>query len=226
MNYRYFSFNHRFNHRAARCGLSLMLYLGVAAGSVAMAATDNWQFKVFLDDKPVGTHQFTVIDQQGRIQVSGSARFNVTFLGFNAYSYQHNNREDWQGQCLQRITASTNDNGEQLSVSGQPGQAGFQVRSGDSNTTYPACVKSFAYWRLPFMRAAQLLNAQTGELVNVSLRSLGMSKVVASGAEVNAQRYQLTGKDIQIDLWYSPAGRWLALESLTAGGQRIRYQLQ
>ncbi|MEZ5534268.1 MAG: DUF6134 family protein [Thiolinea sp.] len=206
--------------------LSVLLYTGLAGAGTAMARTESWQFRVFLDDKPIGSHQFTVIDQGGRIQVSGNARFNVSFLGFNAYSYQHSNREEWQGQCLSRINASTNDNGDSLSVSGRSGQNGFQVRSGESTETYPACVKSFAYWRLPFMRSPQLLNAQTGELTAVSLRNTGTEKITVAGTEVNAQRYRLTGKDLQINLWYSPAGRWLGLESVLEGGKRLRYELQ
>jgi hypothetical protein len=42
---------------------------------------------------------------------------------------------------------------------------------------------------------------------------------------VHAQRYHLHGPEMEIDLWYSAQGDWLALESLTRKGRRVRYVL-
>ena len=41
-----------------------------------------------------------------------------------------------------------------------------------------------------------------------------------------AQRYALETRDFRIDLWYSPGKEWLALESRTDGGRKIRYLIQ
>jgi hypothetical protein len=42
---------------------------------------------------------------------------------------------------------------------------------------------------------------------------------------MSARRYALRGEKIAIDLWYSLDNDWLALESTTSGGRRVRYQI-
>jgi hypothetical protein len=45
------------------------------------------------------------------------------------------------------------------------------------------------------------------------------------GVTQAARQYRLTGSQLSIDLWYSSAGDWLALESITEGGRHLRYVL-
>lgn len=192
---------------------------------VQAANNDNWRFQVLLDDKPIGQHHFTVANNSGQTQVRNNARFDVKFLGFTAYTYQHNNIESWENNCLSSMQASTNDNGEQLMVKAQRNGNALSVNTGENDKTLMGCLRSFAYWSLPYMKSPQLLNSQTGELVKTQLQPMGAETITAGGQPVAAQRYRLTGKDIQIDLWYSAQNRWLGLESLK-DGRRIRYVLQ
>jgi hypothetical protein len=43
---------------------------------------------------------------------------------------------------------------------------------------------------------------------------------------VTAAGYRLTAGEVAIDVWYSPQRQWLALESITEGGRRLRYVAQ
>jgi len=45
------------------------------------------------------------------------------------------------------------------------------------------------------------------------------------GTPTPARRYRLETRDFLIELWYSAEREWLALDSITAGGQRLRYRL-
>ena len=38
-----------------------------------------------------------------------------------------------------------------------------------------------------------------------------------------ARRLVLEGPELRIDLWYSPDDDWLALESASKGGRKLRY---
>lgn len=204
------------------------LLLTTAVTTQAMAANDNWRFKVLLDGDPIGQHNFSVATNSGQIQVRNNASFAVKFLGFTAYTYQHNAAEQWQSHCLSRMQTSTNDNGEALKVNARRmanTNSGLTVNTGKTENTLPGCIRSFAYWNLAYMKSPQLLNAQTGELVRTQFKPMGSDTLTAAGQTVPAQRYRLTGKDIQIDLWYSNRNRWLGLESLK-DGKRIRYVLQ
>ncbi len=203
----------------------LTLFAAMATLPAQAAERDNWRFQVLLDGKPIGQHSFSLVSNNGTTQMKSNANFAVKILGFTAYSYQHNNTESWQGNCLSRIQASTNDNGEKLIVEGTQQNNGFTVKTIASNATLPACLKSFAYWNLSHLQSPQLLNSQTGELIPVRLQAMGNDNIMVGDKFTAAKRYRLTGKDLQIDLWYSMQNRWVGLESL-ADGKRIRYVLQ
>lgn len=203
----------------------LTLFTATTALPAEAAERDNWRFEVLLDGKPIGQHSFSLVENNGQTQVKTNANFAVKILGFTAYRYQHNNTETWQGACLSRMQASTNDNGEKLVVNGTRGNNNFTVKTAAASTALPVCLKSFAYWNLTHMQSPQLLNSQTGELVPVRLQAMGNDNIMAGGQFTPAKRYRLSGKKLQIDLWYSAQNRWIGLESL-ADGKRIRYALQ
>jgi hypothetical protein len=42
---------------------------------------------------------------------------------------------------------------------------------------------------------------------------------------VEAERYRLAATKFTVSLWYASDGRWLALESRTAQGHTLRYEM-
>lgn len=185
----------------------------------------EWRFSVYLDDSQIGYHHFRVAGAGGQRIVATDAKFNVKFLFFNVYRYQHQNREIWRDGCLHGLESSTDDNGESFRVAVKKRNQTFIVESGDGKRSITGCVKSFAYWDPSFLTADKLLNAQTGEYVDVAVKDLGSDQVTVKGNIVPARRYRLIASDLTIDLWYSPQRDWLALESRTDGG-RLRYRIQ
>lgn len=205
---------------------SVFLLCCSSAFNVANASSkdsNSWQFKVFLDGDEIGTHNFSVLDRGEFTEVYSDARFDVNFLFINIYSYQHNDVEHWRGQCLDRIEASTNDNGEEHKVSGKIDNDAFIVNTLEQQHRYKPCVKTFAYWDPMFLTESELLNSQTGEMIKVKNQFLGYESMIHKGQTIDAMRYRLSGEDLQIDLWYSEDNIWLALESLTEGGRIVRY---
>jgi hypothetical protein len=179
-----------------------------------------------LDDKKIGHHHFTRVQNGPNHLIKSSAQFDVKLLFITAYSYTHENSELWQGRCLARMTAVTNDNGEELFVKGSADDSGFVVKTPDDLLKLPECVMSFAYWDPAILNANKLLNAQTGEYIDVSVESYGRDLIDVNGELTPAQHYRLTGENLEIDLWYSTDNQWLALESTTEGGRRISYRIQ
>ena len=75
------------------------------------------------------------------------------------------------------------------------------------------------------LRQSRLLNAQTGKFEMVKVAASGEQTISVRGMAVAAKHYRLTGPKQPIDLWYSTADEWLALESTVSGGRRLRYSL-
>lgn len=213
--------------RYTRILSALLLFSLVLLGSQAKAASQaqEWRFKVYLDDKWIGYHNFRLTPRgNGSHTLDIDARFDVKFLFINAYSYRHQNTEQWQRQCLNSIRSSTNDNGKHFDVIGSTEGSRFYLDNGSERTSLSDCVMTFAYWDPAILGADRLLNAQTGEYVDVSVIPMGSERIAVRGQNVAANRYRLIADQAVIDLWYAENNfRWLALQSTTDSGRKLRY---
>jgi hypothetical protein len=206
-----------------------LLIILAAVGLVALAGEcrgdqpQEWRFKVFLQDKPIGRQVFRLSHEGNRARLLTEAAFDVKVLFFTAYTYRHRAEEIWEDGCLERIESTTDDNGERFRLLGQAAKAGFQVETASFHATLPACVRSFAYWNVDYLNAPKLLNSQTGEYLDVEVRPLGEETLEVDGTRLPARRYALEGPELRIDLWYSLDDDWLALQSVSKGGRKLRY---
>jgi len=214
----------------------ILLLFFISIFNVAYASTyaangidKNWQFKVYLDGDEIGFHNFSMVHKEQHQEIYSSARFDVKFLFFNAYSYRHDNVELWHGQCLNSINAVTDDNGEKYKVIGKIDNNAFIVNTSENQnekqSKYLPCIKTFAYWDPEFLNEKTLLNSQTGEMIEVESEFIGNETLRHKGEDVVARHYRLRGDNLQIDLWYSVDDSWLALESLTESGRVVRYAM-
>jgi hypothetical protein len=206
-----------------------------AAAAMLVCATlpcavhaEEWNFSVFLDDKPIGAHRFSVTGPAEARKVLSEAAFAVKLLGLTVYRYRHRAVEQWRGDCLRTLDASTDDDGEASRVRAEPAGDGLAVTvdSGTAAQTQPGCVMSFAYWNPAIQRQARLLNAQTGRHESVQVRPLGGGTLDVRGQRVAAMRWRIEGAAQPIDVWYSAEGEWLGLDSTVEGGRRLSYRLK
>jgi hypothetical protein len=195
----------------------------------SQAETDpvrHWRFAAYLDDSPIGFHEFSISrGKDGALEVISRAEFRVKILILEAYHYLHEAHEVWLGGCLGRLEARTDDNGEQSALAGEAAAGAFRLRAGTESRRIDGCVHSFAYWDRKLLEAGRLLNAQTGAYEPVELQPLGSETIRVRGVPTTAQRVALKLPRSRIDLWYSPQGEWLGLETATDSGRRIQYRL-
>jgi Family of unknown function (DUF6134) len=183
-------------------------------------ASGNWNFRVLLDGKPIGTHRFTLRTEGEQRLLNSLAAFEVKIFGLTAYRYRHEADEQWQADCLVALTSKTDDDGKALAVQAKKDGAALTVKSPQGADKLDGCVMSFAYWHPAMVKQSRLLNAQTGQYEKVKIEALGDDKVESQGKTVEARRWRITGPESPVELWYSPQGDWLALESKVSGGKR------
>jgi hypothetical protein len=200
---------------------ALLLSTGSA---VASPSQQTLRFKVFLDQSPIGEHNFELTAGDSGKRVVSRAEFDVKLLFFNAYRYRHESREQWRDGCLERIQATTDDNGTDYRVQGRRIADVLSLQVNGKSERLPACVSTFAYWEPDFLKRPVLLNPQTGELVDVKLEAQGWERKRFGGREVDARRYRLRADDLDISLWYTTEGDWIGLESDTGKGKMLRYE--
>ena len=201
-----------------------MLATGIVVDADTNAPDSKYLFKVFLDGKEIGTHKVELSDQAGKRQVTIEADFNVRIFFISVYRYRHSNNEVWSGQCLDRIEAATDANGENFFISSGQTVKGIRLDTQDGPRNLVGCVRSFAYWDLNLLQTEKLLNTQTGEYMSVELNEIGLEEQRIGDMNALLKKYQLVTEDGVIDLWYTSDNNWVALESKTSNGMTLRYE--
>ena len=208
----------------ARIGFFIGLFVIAFTVSASTEQTRLYNFKVFLEDKEIGNHRFTVTPAGEKIYVKSEANFDVKVLFISAYSYEHTSNEEWQGDCLRSIFATTDDNGDERFVHGQYDESHLLLSTPVGQQKLDGCVRTYAYWNPEYLSSNRLLNPQTGELEPVDVEVLGHTAIDVKGQTEQARHYRTSNDKYKIDLWYSDQHEWLALESTTENGSRLRYQ--
>ena len=214
-------------------GLGLLLLLPAwsvakTAGpsvSVAGSAVDAWRFRVYLDDREIGYHNF-YLQQSGDERVLHSeANFEFRLMFVRLFRYEHENTETWRGDCLRSIESRTDSNGEPFHVDGRAETGYFRVDGSAGQAKLPECVMSFAYWNPAFLGQGRLLNTQNGEFLDVEISPPVAEPLTVRGQPQPSFRYRLEAGELRLDVWYSANNEWLALESEVRGGRKLRYEL-
>jgi hypothetical protein len=184
----------------------------------------TWQFDVFVDDRYIGEHVFALSPEGDQWVLETQARFEVKILFFTAFRYEHDNTEIWDDRGLVSIAAQTDANGKEFIVEGERGSGVFRIATQDGENRLPEQIQTFAYWNPSILEANQLLNSQTGEYLPVKV-SKGETEILqVESQDIEARQFNLELEQGPITLWYSTTDqRWIALESLTEGGKRLRY---
>lgn len=195
--------------------------IGAAGGVDAV----EWNFDVYLDDREIGFHTFELDQVDGARVLRSEADFKVKILFLTAFRYEHNNREVWRDGCLTSIEARTNANGKQFNVKGAAENGRFTLESDQGPAPVGDCVGTFAYWDRKLLERDRLLNAQTGEYLDVQFKEQANTTYSLGQRDIEAERVYVTAKGIDIVLTYAGgSGEWLALESKLKNGRTLRYR--
>lgn len=208
--------------KTRRLSALMMLSLGL----VPLVQAKEWSFDVWLDKQKIGTHTFSLNNQQ----LQSRASFKVKLLFINAYRYQHQADERWQGACLSSLKAHTQENKTVTDVSGQMENGQFVVDENGEKQILPACIMTFAYWNPEILKQPRLLNPQNAEYLDVTVADEGVQTIKVKDQNIEAHQYRLNGRyrgkeKLKITLWYDQQQEWVALESITPEGYKIVYKL-
>ena len=185
--------------------------------------SDSWNFRVMLDDTPIGYHRVNIDRVDNTKTVHTRASFDVRILFIPVYSYEHETRERWEDNCLVDINSTTDDNGEDYFISSLKKEDRLAVETRNGTVSLGGCVRTFAYWDVDLLNSQRLLNTQTGEYEPVSVSDKGTGLLKIDDEQIEARHFRLVAADLTIDLWYTKDMHWLALESVTESGAVLRY---
>lgn len=205
---------------AGTLAITLALCLAAITTKVAAIESDialpaDISFDVWMDDRPLGSHDYRFSRKGDLLQVDSSARFNLKVLFVNVFRYNHDARELWQGPCLTALNSDTTTNGEQETL-----ELLFSVDE---------CAGTYAYWDRARLERPELTNAQTGKKEQALWSEPDAAPLPKPGKKKNnipaltgLTHYQLTTDSATFLLWYDKQGRCLAMQT-TNDGRTITY---
>jgi hypothetical protein len=207
--------------------LAALSLLAIATlAHAADAGTRVYAFKAFLDGKPIGEHRFTVVTEGASRRVTSDADFVVKFMGFSAYRYRHHAEEQWSGDCLASLVASTDDDGKPANVKLTKTGDANEIATAGGNSSVSGCLMTYAYWNPAMRSQARLLNPQTGKVDTVRIERVADGDVTVGGKPVHAIDWRVTGGEAPVDVWISEQGEWVGLDSVVSNGKhKLSYRL-
>lgn len=188
---------------------------GRATNDTRTIVPADLRFDVWMDDKPLGSHDYRFSLEGNLLQVDSSARFNVKVLFVNVFRYDHDARELWNGPCLSAVRSETTTNGEEETL--------------DLQFNADNCAGTYSYWDQLRLQRPELTNAQTGEKEPASWSEPAPAPLPAPSKKTKVdnppagiKHYQLTTASAIFLLWYDKHGRSLAMQT-TNDGRTITY---
>lgn len=193
-------------------------------GGWAPQPGDVIEFDVLRKGQPFGKHTVR-FEKTADSQLVARTLVNLRAgLGpVTLYRYTLDASEIWKDGKLVGISGTVNDDGKRGSVSASRKGADLAVNGTAFRGNAPAGAVPASHWNYIQTKSNQLLSTEDGEVIDVSVTRKGRERVQAGGTMIEANRYRLDS-DIDVDLWYDDAGRWVKL-AFSARGQEIEYVL-
>lgn len=205
--------------------LVALLLPAAAFADIEGDSVESWTFDVFLGDKVIGYHRFEASEIEDGWLVQSNAEFRVKVLFITAFDYEHSNSEVWNNGCLRSIDATTDSNGKRFEVQGRKDNGTFIVETNQESKTFQECVASFAYWNRELLTRERLLNAQTGEYLDVQSKKLAATSLEIGDREFTVEQIHLSARDTDIVVSYDmDSGQWLGLDSTLKNGRKLVYR--
>lgn len=205
---------------------------GIAASHSAAWAEDTASppaviaFDLIRKDDRIGTHRIRFTREGDALHVAIDVDIKVKFLFFTAFTYEHRVRETWRDGRLVALETTTVRNGDEARVTGRAVGQMFEVTAADGAVKrLPADILPTTYWHPRTRSADMLINSQTGEAMDVTIRpadtAIGLGP---PWGEVEARRFDISGQR-DWSLWYDPAGCLLSVSFTGKDGSVISYRL-
>jgi hypothetical protein len=219
------------------------------AAPVAFAADGPYpsriSYAVYREGQQIGRHNVT-FEHKGPIKVvTVDCEIEVKKLGVTAYRYSHRSRENWNGELLQSLHATTDDNGQRFTVTAERRDSSLIVERTAptlmptaaaladqgyqgpdvSRQVVPGTLLPTSGWNFGQVKQSTLLNTQTGKVANVQVAPSGQEMVQMPSGSVATTRYRYTG-DLKMDQWFDDKGRWIKATFTAFDGSTIEYILQ
>ena len=214
-----------------RPALALLAAVGLAATAAPPARAADAEVRTFavaVDGKPAGTFKMAYksdADGTETIAVVAEVKVKTTLL---TYTYNLRSIEAWKGDRLASVESYADDDGKKMAVKAAAADGGLSVTVNGKAKKGRADVLTSTGWRYPGdsdkPRAAVLFDIEDGSETAVKVEPLPAGRVEVAGKPVEVRRFKITGKDVDAEWCFDPAGRPVR-QLMTWDGHKVVLEL-
>lgn len=183
---------------------------------------DQLLFDVYRKGVRIGRHQVQFRETTDGLKVLSDFQIDIRFLGITAYRYRYDSQSLWQDGRLAELRASVDDDGKVSHVEARRLGHRYAISTAEGSVETAAPLMPTDHWNPGVLQQTRVLNTLTGRINDVRIVREGRDRIETERGPVNATRYAYTG-DIQANVWYDDAGRWVKLRFLGTDGSTIDY---
>ncbi|MBM3488134.1 MAG: hypothetical protein FJX67_16125 [Alphaproteobacteria bacterium] len=223
------------SRRATVLAAALVLGLLPAAGRAETACPPmpdplalygpEMRFAIVRNGTPVGSHTVQFERQGPAIVVRARSEIAVPFLFFTAYRFTYTSEDVWQDGCLRRLRADTDDNGRIARVEASADGDTLTIATHEGMTRERGVVFPTNHWHAGVLGRDRVLNTISGRVNRVRIEDRGEERIMVGGVERPARRHVYTG-ELETEVWYDAAGRWVKMRFAGRDGSTIEYSCE
>jgi len=188
------------------------------------APGDTIRFNVLRKGQPFGSHEVRFDEtEDGSLVARTEVSLRAGLGPITVYRYELTARETWRDGVLVALEGELNDDGKSGRVEADAEGDRLVVDGTEFSGEVELGILPSSHWNVLQTQAGRILSTEDGEIIEIAVSPKGRETIEVAGEEVEAIRY-LMDSDIDVDLWYDDAGRWVKL-AFTARGQDIEYVL-
>lgn len=194
-----------------------------AAAALPVPLSSTLGFRVVRNGRPIGNHQLSFENDDGRLIVRVVVDIAVLFGPITLYRYRHRARERWENGRVVAFQAETNDDGTNSTVAMRREGDRLLVESSQAGTYLaPAGALPATHWNRSMLQGP-FINTQTGEVMRPDIRSAGVEPLPWA-PQRRGERLVLSG-DVALETWYDPTPAWVGLRFLGSDGSTVQYEI-
>ena len=198
-----------------------------AAAAAEQPVPQDLDFKIVREGDDIGHHRITFRKDAEKLVVRSDLKIEVKMLAFTAYRYEQTRSEVWRDRKLVALTSVADDDGTSYDIKGQASPNGLRVTSRGKSWTLPPDSVPASYWNVSMVtaRSSPLIDAQSGTILDATVKKIGQERIRAGGKEIVATHYRLGTKRPR-DLWYDAQGRWVKMRAKGSDGSVAEWVLE
>ncbi len=189
--------------------------------------SEDIQFTVLLNEKPIGEHLFSITNNT----IKSQAKFDVKLWIIPAYKYRHEAEETYKENCLIYLKSDTQDGADTYSIKTVNTNDDLNLVINGQNRPLPTCVQSFRYWDQNFINQKNAINPQDGEIYELTFSQGESDQVRVNDQKILCTKYTLKAykendEKFHIEVWYEKnSQRWVKLRSFVENDNVLDYTL-